>query len=72
MDPFLADEQRVAAIRAALPATGAGIFLDVASAGPLPAETDRALREADEWQLRVGRGGPDHATDAEQRRDEAS
>ncbi len=72
MDPFLADEQRVAAIRAALPATGAGIFLDVASAGPLPAETDRALREADEWQLRVGRGGPDHAADAEQRRDEAS
>ena len=71
MDPFLPDDEKVAAIRALLPATGAGIYLDVPSAGPLPAETDRALREADDWELRVGRGGPDHAADAALRRDEA-
>lgn len=71
MDPFLPDDQKVAAVRALLPATGAGIYLDVPTAGPLPAETDRALREADDWELRVGRGGPDHAADAELRRDEA-
>jgi selenocysteine lyase/cysteine desulfurase len=72
MDPFLPDDQKVAAIRELLPATGAGIFLDVLTAGPLPAETDRALREADDWELRVGRGGPDHAADADLRREEAS
>jgi len=71
MDPFLPDDQKVAAVRALLPATGAGILLDTPTAGPLPAETDRALREADDWELRVGRGGPDHAADAELRRDEA-
>jgi selenocysteine lyase/cysteine desulfurase len=59
-------------LRAALPATGAGIHLDVATAGPLPAETDAALREAEDWELRVGRGGPDHAADAELRRAEAA
>jgi selenocysteine lyase/cysteine desulfurase len=72
MDPFLPDDQKVAAIRTLLPATSAGIFLDAPTAGPLPAETDRALREADDWELRVGRGGPDHAADAALRRDEAS
>lgn len=71
MDPFLPDDQKVATVRALLPATGAGIVLDVPVAGPLPAETDRVLREADDWELRVGRGGPDHAADAELRRDEA-
>lgn len=72
MDPFLPDDRKVAAIRTLLPATGAGIFLDVASAGPLPAETATALREADDWELRVGRGGPDHPADAELRRQEAA
>jgi selenocysteine lyase/cysteine desulfurase len=71
MDPFLPDDRKVAAIRAMLPATGAGIFLDVATAGPLPAETATALREADDWELRVGRGGPDHGADTELRREEA-
>lgn len=72
MDPFLPDDRKVAAIRTLLPATGAGIFLDVATAGPLPAETATALREADDWELRVGRGGPDHPADAILRREEAA
>jgi selenocysteine lyase/cysteine desulfurase len=72
MDPFLPDDRKVAAIRTLLPATGAGIFLDVATAGPLPAETATALREADDWELRVGRGGPDHPADADLRREEAA
>jgi len=71
MDPFLPDDQKVAAVRTLLPATGAGILLDIPTAGPLPAETDRALREADDWELRVGRGGPDHAADTALRREEA-
>ncbi|MFN8623871.1 MAG: hypothetical protein U0869_24280 [Chloroflexota bacterium] len=72
MDPFLPDDRKVAAVRALLPATGAGIALDTPTAGPLPGETATALREADDWELRVGRGGPDHAADAALRREEAA
>ena len=54
-----------------MPATGAGIYLATATAGPLPAETDRALAESDAWELRVGRAGPDRAADRQQRHDEA-
>ncbi|MFO1539803.1 MAG: hypothetical protein ACKOTZ_05055 [Chloroflexota bacterium] len=72
MHPFLPDAEKVAAMRALLPATGAGIYLDTASAGPVLAETDRALREADDHALRVGRGGPDHPADAAWRREEAA
>jgi selenocysteine lyase/cysteine desulfurase len=71
VDPFLPDDQKVAAIRELLPATGAGIYLDTATAGPFPAETDRALREADDWELRVGRVGPDRGDDTAQRAEEA-
>ena len=57
--PFLPDPEKVAAIREALPATGAGIYLDTGSAGPLPAETVRAMRETEDWEVRVGRATPD-------------
>src|SRR5262245_45563991 len=71
VDPFLPDDRKVDAIRQLLPATNAGIYLDTATAGPFPAETDRALREADEWELRVGRTGPDRGEDTAQRADES-
>jgi selenocysteine lyase/cysteine desulfurase len=71
MDPFLPDDTKLAAIRELLPSTGSGIRLDVTLAGPFPAETDRAMRQAGEYQLRVGRGGPDRAEDLAQRREEA-
>jgi selenocysteine lyase/cysteine desulfurase len=71
VDPFLPDDQKVAAIRELLPATGAGIYLDTATAGPFPAETDRALREADEWELRVGRVAVDRSEETTQRAAEA-
>jgi L-cysteine/cystine lyase len=69
--PFLPDEDKVAAIRAELVATGAGIYLDAASAGPLPAEADRAMREWADWELRVGRAGQDAAAEFQVRLDEA-
>ena len=46
---------KLAALREALPATAAGIFLNTGSCGPLPAETVRAMREIEDWELRVGR-----------------
>jgi L-cysteine/cystine lyase len=69
--PFLPDEDKVAAIRAELVATGAGIYLDAASAGPLPAEADRAMREWADWELRVGRAGDDAEAEFQVRLDEA-
>lgn len=71
VDPFLPDAEKIAAIREMLPATGAGIYADALSAGPFPAETARALAEADEWELRVGRGSAGREEDVGQREDEA-
>lgn len=69
--PFLPDEDKVAAIRAELVATGAGIYLDAAGAGPLPAEADRAMREWADWELRVGRAGDEAEAEFQVRVDEA-
>jgi selenocysteine lyase/cysteine desulfurase len=71
VDPRMPDAQKVAALREALPAAGAGIYLDTATRGPLPAETAAAMREADDWELRVGRAAAGREEDAEQRADEA-
>ena len=65
------DEERVAALRQLIPATGAGIYLDTAYRGPIPAETHAAMAEADEWELRVGRAGEGRDEDFAQKRNEA-
>ncbi len=65
------DEQKVARLRELLPATSAGIYLDTATVGPLPAETAAAMREADDWELRVGRATVGRDEDFEQRVEEA-
>jgi selenocysteine lyase/cysteine desulfurase len=65
------DAQRVAALRELLPATGAGIYLDTATRGPLPAEAAQAMREAFDWDVRVGRVAPGREDDVAQRAAEA-
>ena len=55
VNPFLPDDEKVAAVRAALPATGAGIYLNTGTAGPLPRETAAAMAEVAEWELATGR-----------------
>jgi L-cysteine/cystine lyase len=57
--PFLPDEEKLAAIREAIPSLGAGIYLNTGSVGPMPAETAAAMAELVEYELRVGRGHPD-------------
>jgi selenocysteine lyase/cysteine desulfurase len=66
-----ADTAKVAQLRELLPATGAGIYLDTASRGPLPAETAAAMREAEDWELAVGRVWEGRDEDVAQRREEA-
>lgn len=56
--PLQPDPEKLAAIRVALPATGAGIYLNTGTSGPLPAATVRAMRELEDWEERVGRADP--------------
>ena len=67
----MTDDDKVRQLRELLPATGAGIYLDTASRGPLPAETHAAMREAEDWELRVGRVWDGRDEDLIQRHDEA-
>jgi L-cysteine/cystine lyase len=71
VDPFLPESQKVAAIREALPATGAGIYLNTGSVGPLPAETVRAMREVEDRELAVGRASYEEWEAFEERVEEA-
>ncbi len=71
MTPFLPDGEKLAAVRAALPATAAGIYLNAGSVGPLPAETHRAMAEQAERELRVGRSSWDDYLELLERMDEA-
>jgi L-cysteine/cystine lyase len=53
--PFLPNAEKVAAVRAAMPALDAGIYLNTGSAGPLPAETVAAMRQLEDRELAAGR-----------------
>ncbi len=65
------DAAKVAAVRLALPATSAGIYLNTGSCGPLPAETAAAMAELADWELRLGRASPETHFDVLQRMEEA-
>jgi L-cysteine/cystine lyase len=54
--PFLPDAEKLAAIREALPALSAGIYLNTGSVGPLPAETAAAMADIANRERDVGRG----------------
>ena len=59
VSPFLPDAEKVAAVREALPSTGAGVYLNAGTTGPLPRETARAMAELAEYELTVGRSSYD-------------
>jgi L-cysteine/cystine lyase len=65
------DVAKLRQLRELLPATSAGIYLDTAARGPLPAETAAAMRDADDWELRVGRATEGRDEDLAQRVEEA-
>jgi L-cysteine/cystine lyase len=58
--PFLPDAEKLAAVREALPALSAGIYLNTGSVGPLPAETAAAMAELTDYELRLGRSHQDY------------
>lgn len=53
------DAERLAAVRAILPALGAGIYLNSGTCGPLPAETAAVMSQMAERELTVGRAQVD-------------
>src|SRR5512141_585906 len=69
--PFLPDDEKIPALREALPSTAAGIYLNTGSAGPLPRETARAMAEAEGWELRTGRADMGYWEESAQRMAEA-
>ncbi len=71
MSPFLPDADKLHAVRAALPALDAGIYLNTGSCGPLPAETARAMAEVADYELRTGRAHVAYFEESLARMDEA-
>jgi L-cysteine/cystine lyase len=65
------DRERLAALRAGLPATRAGIYLNTGSAGPLPAEAAAAMAEVAARELAVGRATRESFDELIARMDEA-
>lgn len=61
--PFPPGPAKLEAVRSALPALSAGIYLNTGSVGPLPAETAAAMAEIATWERDVGRGHPDSLDD---------
>ncbi len=68
---FPPDDDRLHAVREALPAVAAGIYLDTATAGPLPSESAAAMAELAAWELRTGRASPAYLDEMRARLDEA-
>jgi len=58
--PFLPDAEKLTAVREALPALAAGIYLNTGSVGPLPAETAAAMAELETYERDFGRAHPDY------------
>lgn len=55
VSPFLSDGEKLVAVRSALPALNAGIYLNTGSVGPLPAETAQAMADMQAYELATGR-----------------
>jgi L-cysteine/cystine lyase len=56
----MTDEDKLVAVRAALPALGSGIHLNTGSVGPLPAEVAAAMAEAEAYERDIGRAHIDY------------
>lgn len=69
--PFLPDPEKLAAVREAIPALSAGIYLNTGSVGPLPAETAAAMADMAAYERDVGRAHTDYFVEAMARMGEA-
>lgn len=65
------DPEKLTAVRAALPALSAGIYLNTGSVGPMPAETAAAMADIANYERDLGRAHPDYFVESLARMDEA-
>ncbi len=69
--PSLPDPEKLRAVREAIPALSAGIYLNTGSVGPLPAETAAAMADMAAYERDVGRAHEDYFLEALARMAEA-
>jgi L-cysteine/cystine lyase len=65
------DPEKLTAVRAALPALSAGIYLNTGAVGPMPAETAAAMTEMADYERDLGRAHPDYFLESMARMNEA-
>ena len=65
------DPEKLTAVREALPALSAGIYLNTGSVGPMPAETAAAMADIANYERDLGRAHPDYFVESMARMDEA-
>ncbi len=65
------DPEKLTAVREALPALSAGIYLNTGSVGPMPAETAAAMADMANYERDLGRAHPDYFLESLARMDEA-
>jgi L-cysteine/cystine lyase len=65
------DPEKLTAVREALPALSAGIYLNTGSVGPMPAETAAAMADIATYERDLGRAHPDYFVESLARLDEA-
>src|SRR5207344_1019920 len=71
VSPFMPDPEKIDAIRRGMPATASGIFLNAGSAGPMPAEVQKAIDDQAASELAVGRAKVEQFLAFTDRMDEA-
>jgi L-cysteine/cystine lyase len=67
----MADDEKLVAIRAALPSLAAGIQLNTGTCGPIPAEVAAVMAELAEYERAIGRSHTDYYLEMLDRMDEA-
>jgi L-cysteine/cystine lyase len=67
----MSDEDKLAAVRAALPSLAAAIQLNTGSVGPMPAEVAAAMAQLEEYERDFGRAQAEYWEESKQRIDEA-
>jgi len=67
----MSDEDKLAAVRAALPSLSAAIQLNTGSVGPMPAETAAAMTQLEEYERDFGRASAEYWAEFAQRLEEA-
>ncbi|HJP88514.1 MAG TPA: aminotransferase class V-fold PLP-dependent enzyme [Candidatus Limnocylindrales bacterium] len=71
VSPFMSDEDKLAAVREALPSLKAAIQLNTGSVGPMPAETAAAMQQLEEYERDFGRAAAEYWAEFAQRLEEA-